>query len=84
MEWRGVGDKPAKKKEARLLTKGEQIPYSGCVKVLSLAYSGPRPMGKTGGGQGSCPPLTASRDSIMIIKMILPRSRAFDDEYPFL
>jgi hypothetical protein len=41
MEWRGVGDKPAKKREARLLTKGEQLSYSGCVKALPLAYSGP-------------------------------------------
>jgi len=29
MEWRGVGDKPAKEREARLLTKEEQLLYSG-------------------------------------------------------
>ena len=52
MEWRGVGDKPAMKREARRLTKGEQLPYSGCVKVLPLAYSGPMSMEKTGDGQG--------------------------------
>jgi hypothetical protein len=51
MEWRGVGDMPAKKREARLLTKGEQLPYSGCAKALPLAYSGPMSMGKTGSGQ---------------------------------
>jgi hypothetical protein len=49
MEWRGVGDKPTKKREARLLTKGEQLPYSGCVKALPLAYSRPMSMGKIGG-----------------------------------
>ena len=52
MEWRGVGDKPAKKREARLLTKGEQLPYSACVKALPLAFSGPMSTGKAGGGQG--------------------------------
>ncbi len=41
IEWRGVGDKPAKKEEARLLTKGEQLLYSGCMKALPLAYAGP-------------------------------------------
>ena len=40
MEWRGVGDKPAKKRGARLLLKEEQPLYSGCVKALPLAYSG--------------------------------------------
>jgi len=50
MEWRGVGDKPAKKEEARLLTKGEQFLYSGCVKALALAYSGLTAKGKTGAG----------------------------------
>jgi hypothetical protein len=44
MEWRGVRDKPAKKREARLLTKGEQLLYSGCVKALPLAYCGPMAM----------------------------------------
>jgi hypothetical protein len=51
MEGRGVGDKPAKKREARLLTKGEQLPYSGGVKALPLAYSGPMSMGRTGGAR---------------------------------
>jgi len=41
MEWPGVRDKPTRKREARLLTKQEQPLYSGCVKALPLAYSGP-------------------------------------------
>ena len=39
LEWRGVGDKSAKKRGAHLLSKGEQLLYSGWVKVLSRAYS---------------------------------------------
>ena len=52
-QWNGgeLEIRPAKKREARLLTKGEQLPYSGCAKALPLAYSGPLSMGKTGDGQ---------------------------------
>ena len=53
MEGRGVGDKPAKKREARLLTKGAQLPCSACMKALPLAYSGPMSMGKLGLGKSS-------------------------------
>jgi hypothetical protein len=53
MEWRGVGDKPAKKRETRLLTKGAQLPYSGCVKALPLAYPGLMSMRKTWVGKPS-------------------------------
>jgi len=51
MEWRGIEDKPAKEREARLLTKEEQLLYSGCVKALPLAYS--EPILKDWGWQGA-------------------------------
>jgi len=37
MEWPGVRDRPTRKREARLLTKEEQLLYSGCGKALPLA-----------------------------------------------
>jgi hypothetical protein len=49
----GVGDKPAKKREARLLTKGEQLLYPRCVKALPLAYSGQCQWEKLGVGKGN-------------------------------
>ena len=40
MEWRGVRDKPEKEREARMLPKKEQSPYSGCEKALPPAPRG--------------------------------------------
>ena len=46
MKWRGFGDKLGEGREARPLTKGEQLPCSGWVNAPPPASPGPCPRGK--------------------------------------
>jgi len=63
MEWQGVGDRPAKKREARLLSKGEQPPYSGARRPFPSLTRGQGQREKLGVGKQFFPTFELTREA---------------------